>query len=85
MSVEQLSQLQPGDILVAPATFPSWTSAFALLAGAVIDRGGALAHAAIVCREYGIPAVINTFEGTKKIKTGQRLRVDGTQGVVYIL
>jgi len=85
MSVEQLDQVQPGDILVAPATFPSWTSAFALLAAAVIDRGGALAHAAIVCREYGIPAVINSFEGTKKIKTGQRLRVDGTQGVVYIL
>lgn len=80
-----LHTIQPGDILVAPTTTISWTTVFALIKGAVIDRGGILSHAAIVAREYGIPCVINTFTGTSKIKTGEKIRVDGTQGAIYIL
>ena len=66
-------------------TAPSWTPVFNLIKGAVIDRGGSLAHAAVVGREFGIPVVLNVFEGTKKIKTGQRIRVDANMGVVYFL
>ena len=82
---DQLDEVQPGDILVAISTAPSWTPVFGLLKGVVVDRGASLSHSAIVSREYGIPCVINVFEGTKKIKTGQRIRVDGDKGVVYIL
>ncbi|MGD8227373.1 MAG: PEP-utilizing enzyme [Desulfobacteraceae bacterium] len=81
----QLDEVQPGDILVAMSTAPSWTPVFGLLKGVVVDRGASLSHSAIVSREYGIPCVINVFEGTKKIKTGQRIKVDGDKGVVYIL
>jgi phosphohistidine swiveling domain-containing protein len=82
---DQLDEVQPGDILVAISTAPSWTPVFGLLKGVVVDRGASLSHSAIVSREYGIPCVINVFEGTKKVKTGQRIRVDGDKGVVYIL
>jgi phosphoenolpyruvate-protein kinase (PTS system EI component) len=56
-----------------------------LISGAVIDRGGSLSHPSIVGREFGIPVVINVFEGTTKIKTGQRIRIDANQGTVHIL
>ena len=82
---DQLDEVEPGDILVAMSTAPSWTPVFGLLKAVVVDRGASLSHSAIVSREYGIPCVINVFEGTKKIKTGQRLKVDGDKGVVYIL
>jgi phosphohistidine swiveling domain-containing protein len=85
MSLEQVHEVQPGEILVAPTTSSSWTPVFGLIKGVVIDRGGTLSHGAIVAREYAIPAVVNTFEGSAKIKTGQRIRVDGGEGVVYIL
>jgi phosphohistidine swiveling domain-containing protein len=81
----QLDEVQPGDILVAASTAPSWTPVFGLLKGVVVDRGASLSHSAIVSREYGIPCVINVFEGTKKIETGQNIKVDGDNGVVYIL
>lgn len=82
---KDLSTIQEGDILVAATTAPSWTPVFHLIKGAVIDRGGSLAHAAIVSREFGIPLVINTMEGTQKIKSGQRIRVDADLGAVFIL
>lgn len=82
---DRLHEIQPGEILVAVSTSPSWTSVFGLLSGVVLDRGGSLSHAAVVGREYGIPVVTNVFEGTKAIKTGQRLRVDGSRGQVFIL
>lgn len=85
ISYEELPNVQVGDILVAPATFPSWTPIFSRISGVVVDSGGTLCHAAIVSREFGIPAVINTFEASRKIKTGMRLRVNGTEGTVYIL
>jgi phosphoenolpyruvate-protein kinase (PTS system EI component) len=51
----------------------------------VADRGGTLSHTAIIGREYGVPTIINTFEGTAKIKSGQRIRIDAGQGAVFIL
>lgn len=82
---EELSKIQKGDILVAPTTSPSWTPVFSILAGVIVDRGASLSHAAIVGREYGIPVVMNTFEGTKILKDGMKIRVDANMGAVYIL
>ena len=56
-----------------------------MIKGVVVDRGASLSHAAIVGREYGIPVVMNVFVGSKEIKTGMRIRVDGDLGVVYFL
>jgi pyruvate,water dikinase len=77
--------LQPGEILVAPFTDPGWTPLFINAAGLVMDIGGALAHGSVVAREYGIPAVVGVRESTRKIKTGQRVRVDGIRGIIEIL
>ena len=85
MSEAEFSQLQPGEILVAPFTHSAWTSLFWLAKGVVTDHGGSLAHAVIIGREYGIPVVAATLEATHKIKTGQRVRVDGDNCCVYIL
>ncbi|WP_182905880.1 PEP-utilizing enzyme [Microbispora sp. H13382] len=80
-----LGLLQPGEILVAPITAPSWAAAFSVAVGVVTDIGGMMSHAAIVCREYGLPAVVGTGFATARLKTGQRVRVDGETGVVTIL
>ena len=78
-------QLRKGEILVAPTTSASWTPVFGTIAGAVLDVGGVMCHAAIVAREYGLPVVVGTGVGTKRIRTGDRLRVDADVGVVTIL
>jgi pyruvate,water dikinase len=78
-------RLQKGEILVAPTTSTSWTPVFGTIAGAVLDVGGVMCHAAIVAREYGLPAVVGTGVGTKRIKTGDRIRVDADAGRVTIL
>jgi pyruvate,water dikinase len=83
--VEDLSLLQDGEILVATTTSPSWAPAFTKIAGAITDVGGAMCHAAIVCREYGLPTVVGTGRGTSVIKTGDLIRIDGDQGTVRIL
>ena len=75
----------PGEILVAPFTDPGWTPYFVAAAGVVMDFGGMLSHGSVVAREYGVPAVVNVGAGTKRIRTGQRVRVDGNAGVVTIL
>jgi len=84
-SVEEISRLQPGDILVCQVTNPTWAPIFQKIAGAVSDIGGSMSHAAIVAREYGLPAVVGTGSATSRIKDGQRIRVDGGRGVVTIL
>jgi pyruvate,water dikinase len=78
-------ELQPGEILVCTATMPTWTPLFNIAAGVVTDGGGNLSHAVIVGRECGLPVVAGTLEGTKKIKTGMKIRVDGDMCAVYIL
>ena len=85
LDVAQLPELQPGGILVVPSTNPSWHPAFNFVKAAVTDAGGALCHAIIVAREYGLPCVAGTQEATIKIKTGDRIRVDGDNNAVYIL
>jgi pyruvate,water dikinase len=82
---DKLGEIQPGEILVAPGTSAQWTPAFEIISGIVTDGGGALSHAVIVAREYGIPAVVGCLEATRKIKTGDKVKVDGDLGVVYIL
>lgn len=82
---DQVGEVLPGEILVCPTTTIGWTTTFSLVKGVVVDRGGMLSHAAVVSRQYGIPCILNTFVGTSEIKTGQRIRIDGTQGAVYIL
>jgi pyruvate, water dikinase len=85
LEVGRLSELEPGEILVAPVTSPSWTPVFGKIAAAVSDIGGIMSHAAIVSREYGLPAVVGTGDATSRIKTGDRVRVDGDAGTVTIL
>ena len=77
--------VEPGEILVAPATDPSWSSIMFISSALVVDIGGALSHAAIVARELGLPCVVNTTTGTRSIRTGDRCRVDGGTGTVTIL
>jgi len=85
LNERDLDQLKPGEILVTVATSVPWTPAFSIVGGVVTNAGGSLSHAVLVAREYGIPAVIGTREATKKIKTGDRVRVDGDMNAVYIL
>jgi pyruvate,water dikinase len=82
---EDLGAVQEGEILVTRITAPSWGPIFGRIAAAVTDIGGMMSHAAIVCREYGLPAVTGTGSATTSIHTGQRLRVDGNAGTVTIL
>ncbi|MDT7634222.1 MAG: rifampicin phosphotransferase [Pseudonocardiales bacterium] len=77
--------VEPGEILVAAATDPSWSSIMFISAALVVDIGGALSHAAIVARELAVPCVVNTITGTRSIRTGDRCRVDGTTGIVTVL
>lgn len=84
-SVDEIDRLRHGDILVCQVTNPSWAPVFQKIAAAVSDIGGSMSHAAIVAREYGLPAVVGTGTATQKIKDGQRIRVDGGRGVVTLL
>ncbi|HEY2302065.1 MAG TPA: PEP-utilizing enzyme, partial [Acidimicrobiales bacterium] len=79
------SAFEPGDILVCHTTDPSWASIFLMAGAVVIDIGGMLSHGAIVARELGIPCVINTGSGTQRLRTGDRIRIDGTAGSVTVL
>jgi phosphohistidine swiveling domain-containing protein len=85
LSYEDLDQVQRGEILVASATDSNWTPVFSIIKGIITDKAGVLSHAAIVAREFGLPAVVNTIVGTEKIKTGQRVRLLANEGAVYIL
>jgi pyruvate,water dikinase len=85
LGADKLSELKPGEILVASGTSAAWTVAFSIIKGLITDGGGALSHPVIMARENGIPCVAGCVEATAKIKTGQRVRVDGNRGVVYIL
>ena len=84
-SADEIGLLQEGEILVASITAPSWAPVFGKIGAAVTDIGGMMSHAAIVCREYGLPAVTGTAFGTRDITTGTRLRVDGSAGTVTVL
>ncbi|MBW1774472.1 MAG: hypothetical protein JRJ82_16515 [Deltaproteobacteria bacterium] len=83
--LKDIVDLQPGEILVCPSTNPSWAPIFTQIKATVTDIGGLTSHAAIVCREYGVPSVTGTGIATAVIKTGDILKVDGDQGVVSIV
>ena len=85
IGVEEIARVRDGDILVCPITSPAWAPIFSNVKAVVTDIGGVMSHAAIVCREYGLPAVVGTGRATSEIPTGQLIRVDGTGGVVTVL
>jgi pyruvate,water dikinase len=80
----EFERLKAGEILVCRYTNPAWTPLFTLAAGVVTDTGGAVSHAAIVAREYGIPAVLGASGATERITDGQEILVDGTEGRVTL-
>ena len=80
----EFDNMAPGSILVSPLTTPAWTQLFANAVGLVTDVGSILAHGSIVAREYGIPAVLGVGNGTKRIKHGQTITIDGDAGTVLI-
>jgi len=82
LSLTDFGKMKPGTILVCPMTTPAWTHLFSQAAGLVTDVGGILSHGSIVAREYGIPAVLGTGNMTERIVSGQRIAVDGDQGIV---
>jgi phosphoenolpyruvate synthase/pyruvate phosphate dikinase len=84
-SPADFSRMEPGTILVCPTTTPAWTPLFSQARGLVTDVGGVLAHGSIVAREYDIPAVLGTGVATQRIRSGQRIRVDGDAGTVTLL
>src|ERR687896_894515 len=85
MSIEESDQVEDGDILVCRMTNPAWVVLFTKVSGLVTDAGGTVSHPAVVSPEFGISAVGGTSDATHKIKTGDRVRVNGSSGVVEIL
>jgi phosphohistidine swiveling domain-containing protein len=79
------AEVEPDEILVAPLTDPSWSSIMFISSALVVDIGGALSHAAVVARELDIPCVVGTQDGSQRLLTGDRVRVDGKAGTVQLL
>ena len=80
----QFEQLRPGDILVCPTTTPAWSILFTRAGALVTDGGGLLSHAAVIAREYGIPAVLATRSATRRLHNGDIVTVDGVTGTVFV-
>lgn len=83
-NLQELSQIQQGEILVVPTTDPGWTPLFSIIAGLVMEVGGVLSHGSIVAREFGIPAVTSVQQATSLITTGISIIVNGNDGTVWI-
>ncbi|GAA1653068.1 hypothetical protein GCM10009733_057880 [Nonomuraea maheshkhaliensis] len=77
--------VRPGEIVVCPYTDPAWTPLFRIAAGVVTETGGALSHAAIVAREYRIPAVLGVADALNRVENGHRIALDGTAGTITLL
>lgn len=84
-TLDEAAALQPGEILVTPITDIGWTPYFSLIAGLVTDLGSSVSHGAVIAREYGLPCVVNTRQGTRFFKTGDRALLDGDSGKVTLL
>lgn len=80
----EFSRLAPGDVLVCPITTPAWSVLFTQAGAVVTNGGGVLSHAAIIARENGIPAVLGTMDGTRRLADGQTVTVDGSAGMVEV-
>lgn len=81
---EEFFKVLPGDILVCRSTAPSWTGLFAVAGAVITETGGILSHASTVAREYGIPCVVGTREATRVFSDGDRVMVDGSEGLAVI-
>ncbi|MEG6520695.1 phosphoenolpyruvate synthase [Desulfotomaculum sp. 1211_IL3151] len=84
LSIED-AVMEKGDILVTSFTDPSWTPVFVSIAGLVTEVGGMMTHGAVITREYGLPAVVGVVGATKRIRDGERIRINGDEGYVEIL
>ena len=84
LDMDDIGSFEKGDVLVTASTSPQWTPIMRLASAIVTDLGGTLSHAAIVSREFGIPAVVGTQNATETIKDGQTVTVNGTDGLVEI-
>ncbi len=77
--------VRPGDIIVCPSSNPSWVPLFAIAGGLITNTGGVLSHAAVVAREFALPAVVGTGDATTRIADGRLVEIDGSSGVVRLL
>ena len=82
LNLSKLTQLEPDEILVCPGTDPAWTLLFLAAGGLIMEVGGMMTRAAIVTREYGIPAVVGVGRVTERLETGDLIRVDGSTGLI---
>jgi pyruvate,water dikinase len=85
LSQEDFGRIQPGDVIVCPSSNPSWVPVFTIAGGLVTNTGGVLSHAAVVAREFGLPAVVGASEATTRIADGRLVEIDGTTGIVRLL
>ena len=85
LAPDDFGRIMPGDIIVCPSSNPSWVPVFAIAGGLVTNTGGVLSHAAVVAREFGLPAVVGTHDGTARIADGRIVEIDGTSGTVRLL
>jgi len=83
-TINDISKVKPGEILVVPRTDPGWTPIFSKIGGLITETGGVLSHGAVVSREYGIPAVTNISNACKYFKTGQIVSLNGYNGIVRV-
>jgi pyruvate,water dikinase len=85
ISSADFARVQPGDIIVCPSSNPSWVPLFAIAGGLITNTGGVLSHAAVVAREFGLPAVVGTGDATERIADGRTVELDGASGEVRLL
>ena len=85
LSPEDFGRIRAGDVIVCPSSNPSWVPVFTIAAGLVTNTGGILSHAAVVAREFGLPAVVGVSDATTKIADGREVEIDGTSGSVRLL
>jgi pyruvate,water dikinase len=85
LRTDEIGEVEPGEILIAPQTDPSWTPLFMVAAGVVTEVGSVVSHAMIVARELGIPCVTGVTDATRRIRTGSLIRLDGATGAVEVL
>ncbi len=79
------ADLLPGEIMVCRGTDPSWTPLFLTAAGLIMEVGGLMTHGAVVAREYGIPAIVGVDRATERLRTGQRIEMNGSTGEIRLL
>ena len=82
---EDFGRIRPGDIIVCPSSNPSWVPVFAIAGGLVTNTGGVICHAAVVAREFGLPAVVGVTDATELVADGRQVEIDGARGLVRLL